>query len=129
MQTPHNITEIPAFVKAVESVIQASLRSIFDKIVKMATKSYVMDQIWKKKNAKLRSYNSNKRVQQPGGRTQLSKAKVIDDEELQAKINAAEERVTRLEAAKVRKQLRDEAMRAMYQEAVAEDAEDDENVE
>ena len=75
----------------------------FDKIVKVAATSFAATAILRAENAALRAYE-HRRENKAGARTQITKARVIDDAELQERQAMAEERAAKALAAKKRKE-------------------------
>ena len=73
---------------------------------------YITIDICKQQNAQLYGYEGRK-SKKSGGKTQLSKARVVNDRELLALVDAGEERVTRTQAAKAKKLMKEELAREL----------------
>src|SRR6185295_15045535 len=123
--TPCNKTELDRFITELQkalptsATLSAPVVPLYEKICKTAAQSITEIEAWKVENTKLRAYNKDRGAKQPGGRTQLSKAKVLDDSELPSCIKPAEVRVTRAENAKLRKACTAQLARELHLKAMA----------
>ena len=98
------------------------MRPLLEKLAKATTKEMAKNEIWKAMNAELRGYNDRRggEAREAGGRTQLSKAKVIDNKDLTEKVDAAKKKAEKTAAAAERKKQREELKQAQEaQEALA----------
>jgi len=93
----------------------------------VAKQSFATTAIWKAENAALRGYK-HRRVNKPGERTHITKARVVDDVELREKEKIAEERAAKALAAAQRKKAKQQlAARHVSIITLGDEITDDEN--